>query len=178
MAAPQTAEQLEWWNLWGKLQAAARDLDAAVAKLQGQRAYAMSRPALAAEYQQRLTEIETARGRIVWVRDAIKSALGAVGIQLSGLAGLGLIWIPVSAAAAAVAYVAKLAADSWALAKKIDEQRRLEGQGMTAAQASAIVEKTASAGQQPGMLQQLGQVALFAGLAFGAWYLLQRRRGE
>ncbi len=141
---PAASDGPAWWDLWGKLKAASDDLDAAIAKLESQRAYAMTRPELAQQVIEREAELQTAKARVAWVRDAIKSVLGFFGIQLSGLGFLPLI--PIAVAAAAVAYIAKQAADTWALSKKIEEQQRLEAKGVSPTTASRIVQSEVNAG--------------------------------
>ena len=168
---PTDPGQLEWWNLWGRLQAAARDLDAAVARLQGQRAYALSRPNLRADYEAKIAEIETARGRIVWLRDAIRSVMSFFGVELSGLGFIPLI--PIAAVAAGVAFVAKLAADSITLSKRIGEQQRLESQGVPPAEAAKIVAKTA--GDSGGLFAGLSDVVLLIGIGLGAFLWFRSR---
>lgn len=180
---PAGENQRAWYDLWGKLQDTVADLDNAVAALQARADYALSHPMLASEYQEQLDSVEAARDRAQWVRDTIKNALGAFGLQLSGLGGLGFIWIPITVAVAAVAWLGSKAADVWALTKKIDEQRRLEGQGLSPDQASAVISHTASAGTSPGLLQQLGgtigTITVATIVGFGIWWFVKsRRRGR
>lgn len=178
--APSDSDQVAWWNLWGKLQQAAKDLDAAVVRLQSQQAFAMSRPELASSYAQQMADIQTARDRVTWWRDSIRTVLGFFGVNLSGLGSLGFIWIPITAAIAGVAYVAKVAADAWALSKTIDEQQRLEARGVAPTQAAQIAQGNARAATGTGgtgTIAQLGTTAILAaaGLA-GLWWWMNRRR--
>ena len=137
-------DETAWYDVWGKLNRAAADLDAAVRALESQRVYALARPGLRDDWQAKMDEIETARGRVTWLRDTIKSVMSFFGVNLSGLGILPLI--PIAGIAAGVAYVASLAASAWELSKKIEEQRRLESRGLTPQQASAIVSRNAGAG--------------------------------
>ncbi len=142
--APTAADAPAWWDVWGQLNKAAADLDAATAALEKNRAYALSRANLAQDFLDREQELQTAKERLTWIRDAIKSVLGFFGVQLQGLGFIPLITIGV--AAAAVAYIVKQAADTWALSKKIDEQQRLEAKGLTPTAASKIVAGEVNAG--------------------------------
>lgn len=140
-------DQTAWYDVWGKLNRAAADLDAAVRALESQRAYALARPGLRDDWQAKMAEIETARGRVTWLRDTIRSVMSFLGVGLSGVSGLGFLpLIPIAGIAAGVAYVASLAASAWELSKKIEEQRRLESRGLSPQQASAIVSRNADAG--------------------------------
>ena len=124
-------DEAAWYDVWGKLNRAALDLDAAVRSLESQRAYALARPALAGQWQGKMAEIETARGRVTRLRDTIKSVMSFFGVALSGVSGLGFLpLIPIAGVAAGVAYVASLAASAWELSTKIEEQRRLESRGV------------------------------------------------
>lgn len=167
-------DQIEWWNIWGKLQAAARDLDAAVTQLQQQRAYALARPNLRAEFEAQEQEIESARGRVAWLRDAIKSVMSFFGVELSGLGFVPLI--PIAVVTAGVAYIANIAASAWSLSKRIDEQRRLESQGVPPAQAAQIVTQTSSAGGMFSGFKDVKDVMVLLALGVGAWFLWKNMR--
>lgn len=176
---PAPAEQAEWWNVWAKIKAASAQLDGAVAKLQTQAAYAMSRPNLSGDFKAITASIESARAKLIWMRDAVKSALGYFGVELNGLGFLPLI--PIAIIAAGVAYVAKLAADAWALSARIDEQRRLESTGMSPAQAAQIAKQT-NPGGGGGLfsfdLGTGGTVVLVGAGAFALWWFFGRgKRG-
>jgi hypothetical protein len=164
----------EWWDLWGKLKDAAADLDAAARALEAGREFALARPGLREEYRARVAELQTARSRLTWARDAIRSVFGFFGVELSGLGFVPLI--PIAAAGAAVAFVAAQAADTWKLAKKIEEQQRLEARGIAPAEAARIVQSTASAGSMAAAFSgAVGHVALLGALGLGAWFFLKRR---
>lgn len=171
------AEQTEWWNVWQKIKGASAQLDGAVAKLQSQADYALSRPNLSADYKAITSSIESARSKLLWLRDAVKTALGYFGVELNGLGILPLI--PIAVVAAGVAYVAKLAADAWALSARIDEQRRLEQTGMTPAQAAAIAKQT-NPGGGGGLfsfdLGTGGTVVLVGVGVVALWYFFGRQR--
>jgi len=169
-------DQLAWYDVWGQLKKSATDLDGAVAALDAQRDYALARPELATDWQAKRDEIETARGRVTWLRDAIKSTMSLFGVELAGLGFLPLI--PIAVITAGVAYIANLAAEAWALSQKIGEQQRLESKGMTPAQAAAIVQSTAAAGASGSTTDQLKKAALWIGLGLAAWYLLPHLLGN
>ncbi len=175
MATEADQDQLAWYDVWGRLKKAAADLDAAVNALDAQRDFALSRPDLAEDWQVKRDEIETARGRVTWLRDAIKSTMSFFGVELSGLGFLPLI--PLAVVTAGVAYIANLAAESWALSKKIGEQQRLEARGLTPQQAAALVQQNAAAGTG-GMSDTVKTAVLWIGGGLLAWYLLPKLLGD
>jgi hypothetical protein len=165
------SDQMPWWNAWGQLKKAAADLDAAVQSLESQRGYALARPELAAQWQAKRSEIESARGRVTWLRDTIRSVMSYFGTELQGLGFLPLI--PIALVTAGVAYVANIAASAWELSRKIGEQQRLEQGGLTPAQASVIVRGNAAAGPA-GTADTIKTMAIVGGLAFFAFYVLPK----
>lgn len=171
-----TGETAEWWNAWGKLKSAIAQLDDAVVKLEASRAYALGRPNLAPEYRAKMAEVQAMRDRAVWLRDTIRSVMKTFGVELSGLSGLGiapaLVW---PAVVAGVAWIGGKALDLWQFAKKVDEQRRLESQGVAPQQAAAIVERQAAAGA--GLLELLARNAAWIALGVGALVILPRLLG-
>lgn len=171
----EKADQLAWYDVWGQLKQAAADLDGAVAALDAQQGYALSRPELAAEWRAKRQEIEDARGRVTWLRNTIKSVMSFAGVELSGLGFLPLI--PLAAITAGVAYIANLAADAWALSQKIGEQQRLESRGLTPEQAAAIVKSNARPAPG-GAMDTVQTVALWGIAALAAWYLLPKLLGN
>ena len=178
MANTTPAEQTEWWNVWGQIKAASAQLDGAVAKLQSQAAYVKSRPNLRADFNAITSSIESARAKLMWLRDAVKGTLNYFGAGLSGLGFLPLI--PIAIVTAGVAYVAKLAANAWALSARIDEQRRLESTGMSPAQAAQLANQTNPTG---GSLFSFdlgtgGTVVLVGAGALALWWFFGRgKRG-
>lgn len=173
MLAAVDQDQTEWYDVWGKLKSAAADLDSAVAELQSRRSYAMSRPELAADYNSQMSDIESARSRVTWLRDTIRSVLGAFGVQLDGLGFVPLI--PIAVVTAGVAYIANLAASAWSLTKRIDEQQRLEAQGMTPQQASAIITRNAEAGTLTGAIKEAVPALVVLGVGLAAWWWYTHR---
>lgn len=164
-------DQVAWYDVWGRLKAVAADLDGAVAALERQRPYALARSSLAEEWRAKMDEIETARGRVTWLRDAIRSTMALFGVDLSGLGVLPLI--PLSVIAAGVAYIASLASSAWELSKKIEEQRRLESSGVSPAEASRIVSANAAAGSG-GAANTIKTVAIVGGAAFFLLFVLPK----
>lgn len=164
------ADQVAWYDVWGQLNRAATDLDAAVAALQGQRAYALARPDLGDAWQAKMDEIASARGRVAWLRDTIRSVLSFFGVQLQGLGFLPLV--PIALVTAGVAYIANLASSAWELSKNIEEQRRLESGGLSPQQASAIVRSTAQA--SGGAATSMKTWAIVGGVAFLALFVLPK----
>ncbi len=164
-------DQVAWYDVWGRLKTVAADLDGAVAELERQRPYALARPGLREEWQTKMEEIATARGRVTWLRDAIRSTMALFGVELSGLGVLPLI--PLSVIAAGVAYIANLASSAWELSKKIEEQRRLESRGVSPADASRIVSANAAAGSS-GVTGTLKTVAIVGGGVFLLLYVLPK----
>lgn len=164
-------DQAAWYDVWGRLKGAAKDLDAAVQSLESQRAYALARPDLRAAWQSKMSEIESARGRVTWLRDAIRSVMSFFGVELQGLGFLPLI--PIALVTAGIAYVANIAASAWELSQKISEQQRLEQRGMTPQQASAIVRGNAAAGPAA-TADTIKTVAIVGGIALFALFVLPR----
>ena len=169
------AEPAEWFNVWGKLKEILARLDQSVATLRAAERFALSRPNLAPEYRAKMAEIETMRGRAIWLRDTIKSVMSTFGVELSGLGALPalLIW---PAVAGGVAWLGSKALDLWQFSQRVAEQQRLEAGGMPPAQAAQIVRATAAAGSFGAMLGNLGTVLVIGGVLFGAWYLLKNRK--
>lgn len=163
--------QAAWYDVWGRLKSAATDLDAAVRSLEAQRSYALARPGLRDEWRAKMSEIESARGRVTWLRDTIRSVMSFFGVELQGLGFLPLI--PIALVTAGVAYVASTAASAWELSKKIGEQQRLEQGGLTPQQASAIVRGNAAAAPA-GVTDTIRTVAIIGGIALLALFVLPK----
>lgn len=181
MADTVPSDETEWWNVWAKIKAASTQLDNAVARLQSQAAYAMARPDLRTQFEPMMASIESARSKLLWWRDAVKSTLNYFGAGLEGVGGLGFLpLIPIAVVTAGVAYVAKLAADAWALSSRIDEQRRLESTGLSPAQAAQIAKQTNPAGG--GLfsfdLGTGGTVVLVGAGAFVLWWFFGRGKNR
>lgn len=164
-------DQVAWYDVWGRLKTVAADLDGAVAELERQRPYALARAGLAEEWQAKMEEIETARGRVTWLRDAIRSTMALFGVELSGLGVLPLI--PLSVITAGIAYIASLASSAWELSRKIDEQQRLESRGVPPAEASRIVSANAAAGSSD-VAGTVKTVAVVGGIAFLVLFVLPK----
>lgn len=148
----------EWWNLVARFKEAAARVDQVLDTLRGQEAAARQSPGLSAEYDQVMRRAAELRatiadllarisGAVDWVRGA-----GDWFSQTFGLSGLGVVPVVIGVAAitAALAAVTKFLTDAWSLSKRIDEQIRLEGQGLTPQEAAAVVERStqSSAGRQ------------------------------
>ena len=172
---PTIKEQAAWYDAWGKLKEILARLDRSVVTLRAAERFALSRPNLAPEYRTKMAEIETMRGRAIWLRDTIKSVMSTFGVELSGLGALPalLVW---PAVAAGVAWLGGKALDLFQFSQRVAEQQRLEAGGMPPAQAAQIVQSTAAAGSFGAMLGNLGTVLMIGGVLFGAWYLLKNRK--
>lgn len=167
-------DNAEWWNAWGKLKQIVAQLDGAVAKLEASRAYALARPNLRDEFLRKMADVQSMREKAIWLRDTIRSAADALGLQLSGL-GLApavLLW---PAVIAGVSWLGGKALDLWTFAQRVDEQRRLEGQGVSPQQAAAIVNAKAEAGTLAATVKTLVPVLIVGGVAW--WWFTQRKRG-
>ncbi len=167
-------ENAEWWNAWGKLKQIVLQLDQAVAKLEASRSYALARPNLRDEYLAKMNDVQGMRSKAIWLRDAIKSAAAAIGMQLSGLgfAPALLLWPVV---AAGVAWLGGKSLDLWQFAQRIDEQRRLESTGLSPTAAAALVKSTATAGTLSDTVKTVVPLVVVAGVAW--WFFTQRNRG-
>lgn len=167
-------EQAAWYDAWGQLKQTAQRLDEAVAVLRQNESFALSRPNLADDYRTKMAEVETMRARASWLRDTIRQALGALGVQLDGL-GLvpALVWPVV---AGTVAWLGSKALDLWKFAQQVDEQRRLEERGMAPARAASIVQQKAESGTLGAAVKSLAPVLVIVGLGLGAWWYFNRPR--
>jgi len=167
----QTGES-DWWNAWAKLKQILVQLDQAVVKLEASRDYALARPNLRDDYLAKMAEVQSMRAKAVWLRDTIRSAADALGMQLSslGLAPALLLW---PAVIAGVAWLGSKALDLWQFAQRVDEQRRLEAQGVTPQQAAAIINQKAEAGTLAGTIKTVVPVLVVGGIAW--WWLTQQR---
>lgn len=169
-----TAGESDWWNAWAKLKAILVQLDQSVLKLEASRAYALARPNLRAEYLEKMADVQSMRAKAVWLRDAIRAAADALGVQLSGL-GLApalLLW---PAVIGGVAWLGSKALDLWTFAQRVDEQRRLEAQGMSPQSAAALVNQKAEAGTFADAIKTVVPVVVIGGIA---WWWFTQRRGQ
>lgn len=165
------AQESDWWNAWAKLKAILVQLDQAVARLEASRAYALARPNLRDQYLAKMAEVQAMRAKAVWLRDTIRAAADAIGVTLSGL-GLApalLLW---PAVIGGVAWLGGKALDLWTFAQRVDEQRRLEAQGMSPQSAAALVNQQAEAGTLTAAIKTMVPVVVIGGIA---WWFTQRR---
>jgi hypothetical protein len=115
--------------------------------LQAKNAYVANHPDLQEDYANLLDRGSTIRTTIETVTAGIDKAVGWVGgtVGVSGVQVLnGLGFLPVLAllvSAGGLALIGKWVSDAYAFNKKVEEMKRLEAQGMTPQQASAIVGK-------------------------------------
>jgi len=178
-AAPQSAE---WWNLVAQLRDGEAKVREVLARLAQQESAARSNPSLSGEYdaimsrarslQATISSYLSAAGAAVdWVKDAAASVKSAFGFE-----GLGIVPVVLGGAAIAVALalVTKFLADAWALSKRLDEQVRLEGQGLTPQQASAVVYRTTGDSAASSWLKQLLPVL---GIGVAAWFAIDHYTG-
>ena len=182
------AEAVEWWDVWGRLKQIITQLDAAVASLEASREYALSRPNLADEYRAKMAEVQAMKDRAVWLRDTIRNVLSTFGVELSGLAAravrataepqqLGIIpWLVWPVVAAGLTWLGNKALDLYQFAQRVEEQKRLESQGMSPQQAAAIITQQIEAGTVTGAARTLGTGLVVAGLALAAWWFFIRGR--
>lgn len=169
------ASNAGWWDAWGKLKTILLQLDQAVVKLEASRAYALARPNLRDEYQTKMADVQSMRSKAIWLRDTIRSAADTLGMELSGL-GLApalLLW---PAVVGGVAWLGSKALDLWTFAQRVDEQRRLESQGVSPQQAAAIINAKAEAGSLTGAIKTMVPVAILGGLAW--WWMTQSKQGR
>lgn len=172
-------EKVQWYDAWGKLKQIAAQLDQSVASLQANRAFALSRPDLAPAYNAKMAEVESMRSKAIWVRDAIKQAMAYFGVQLQGVSGLGfvplLVW---PAVAGAVAWLGSKALDMAAFAQMVNEQKRLEAQGVAPGQAADLVRRQKEAGSLADAIKSLVPVVVLGVGGLLVWQYLQRRRSS
>lgn len=179
-AQPTDPDQVPWWNAWGQLKQIVAQLDQAVASLQANRDYALSRPDLAATYQSKMDDVESMRSKATWIRDQIKSAFDYFGIQLSGLryrASQSLGFLPAllwPVVAIAVTWLGSKALDLWQFSQQVDEQRRLEQGGMPPAQAAALVKGKKEAGTLADSLKAFTPYLIGGGILF-VGYLIWKK---
>lgn len=171
------ADESAWYDVWGKLKQLGAQIDQAVVSLQANASYAMSRPNLAPVFQQKLADVESMRSKATWLRDTIRKAMSAFGVELSGLGivpvAAAVLW-PV--AVAGVSWLGTKALDLWKFSQLVDEQRRLEEGGMSPQAAAALVASKADAGTIGGALKAAGPVLIGAGvIGIGVWLWLNHR---
>lgn len=184
MADVAEVQSSQWWDVVGKLRELGSQIDAVINKLQGQQSDAARDPALAGEYATIMSRaaslrdttrdylakadavIQWTRGAGAWIADAV------------GLNSLGVIpvIIGVGAITLAIAAGTKFLADAWALSKRIDEQHRLEGRGLSPQDAARTVQ--GYTGDSAGSM--LTRIVLPVGGGIAAllllrWYMANRR---
>ena len=179
MAEQDPNSETAWWDVWGKLKGIIEQLDTAVANLQASRDYALSRPNLKDEYNEKMADVQSMRDKAIWLRDTVKNAMAYFGVTLEGLrtevGDLGfvplLIWPVVIAG---VAWLGSKALDLFEFSQRVDEQRRLESAGVPAQDAANIVAQTASAGSVASAIGNVGKTLAVIGVLAGIGYLIYR----
>lgn len=171
-----------WWNAWGKLKQIIAQLDMSVARLNNARNYALTTPNLRAEYLAKMDTIKSMKNKAEWLRDNIKAAMNYFGVELSGVpetvaSGLGfiplLVWPLV---AGGVAWLGSKTLDLFQFSQRVDEQQRLENNGMTPEAAAALVKQNVESGSISGSITTLGTIAIIAAVGFGLWYVMRGRK--
>lgn len=179
LADATDSDQVAWYNAWGQLKQVIQRLDSAVSSLQANASFALSRPNLADAWREKMAEVESMKSKAIWVRDAIRNTMSAVGVELSGIGALpiaaAVLW---PAVAGAVAWLGSKALDLYSFAQQVDEQRRLEQSGVAPREAADIVTRKAESGSLTGLLKAAGPVLIGAGLLGVGFYLWkQHKRG-
>lgn len=186
-------QSAEWWNLVAQFREAASSVDQVLATLRSQEGTARRDAALSSEYDaimgraaslrstiaDYLGKIETAMG---WFRqvvpfsesspDAPQGTWEAEGWGLNGLGAIPII-IGVAAISAALAAVTKFLTDAWSLARRLQEQARLEASGLSPQEAAAVVERTVGESAASSIVKSAGKVVLLGLAAWVGWRLYE-----
>lgn len=161
--APTQADQVQWYDLMGKWQAAVTDFENARQALLAQAATAQQDPNEYAAYQHVLATMQAAESKITEIANAlgdVKAWLSGAWDQIKGywqsaessvlsffgLSGLGfapVVWlIGAGVVTGAVAYIGHVASSAWDESKRLQMIQQLMGQGYSASQAAATVTQT------------------------------------
>lgn len=145
------ANNAAWWNLVGRWRQHAAEFETNFRALLAQRSFVESRPALLRQWQQLVNDGMATRAKIVSITRTLDQVVGAAANAwdwvkgATGLQGLGLLpLVPIAVIAGSIAAVTKWLTDARQFSQRLEEARRLEGQGMPPAQAAAL------AAQKPG----------------------------
>ena len=130
----------EQQSLLDKFQFSINDFLAAINSLRYRAQYALKDPALKAEYDTLMRRASVIQSTINTAKEAINKVTSF--FNFSGLGEMGVLpLLPIALITGAVAAIAKWTTDAYALSKRLDEVKRLEGEGIPPEKAAAIVAK-------------------------------------
>lgn len=162
----------EFTNVWGRLQAL--------------EPVARSDPAASVKYQSLMDRGAAIRDRISYITglvdkvfDWFNSNGSAPADTVANLQGLGLLWVPVTIVAGAVAAIVAWLSDAYVSVKELETAKDLIAQGVAPADAYRIARE-GEKGLIGGFLEGVrNNFVLFTALGLAAWWLTnqQRKRG-
>jgi hypothetical protein len=191
------AEQLTQQDLsvLDKFRNAALQMRDAFTRLVSLQSYAASRPDLRAEYDDLFSEGETIKKTVQYITSTVDSVTGffsdawgsasaaakrffGLGVIMQPEPGLGIVPIVgVAAIAGSIAIMGKWVRDVYLFERKVAEQKRLEGEGLSPQEAAQQLQHLDTSGSLFGdAFGNLAMPALIIGGGFLVWQFLKSRR--
>lgn len=170
-AIPTPDNQTAWYDVIGKFKAKASEFERERLKLEKYKTLAARNPKTKAEFERLSGQGVSIKANIQKITSSVSDTWNWLKSSI-GLSGLGILpLIPIAVVAGSVTLMSKWLADAYMFNKKMESIEKLQAKGVSASEASAIVDRA----DQPigsGLFGGIGKsVVLIALVGVGAFLI-------